>query len=58
MSDVVTEQELPVELQHHPISTGSLWFDLPEGGISLEAVEEELINRALDRFHGNQTRAA
>jgi DNA-binding NtrC family response regulator len=57
-SDIVTEQELPAELQHHPISSGSLWFDLPEGGVSLEAIEKELIVRALERFHGNQTYAA
>ncbi len=57
-SDLVTEQELPTELQHHPINHGPLWFELPEGGISLEAVEKELIVRALDRFHGNQTHAA
>jgi transcriptional regulator with PAS, ATPase and Fis domain len=57
-SDVVTEQDLPEELQHHPIRQGSLWFDIPEEGISLEAVEKELIVRALERFHGNQTHAA
>jgi DNA-binding NtrC family response regulator len=57
-SDLVTEQELPAELQHHPVNQGPLWFELPEGGVSLEAVEKELIVRALDRFHGNQTHAA
>lgn len=57
-SDVVTEQDLPEELQHHPVPQGSLWFDIPEEGISLEAVEKELIVRALERFHGNQTHAA
>jgi DNA-binding NtrC family response regulator len=57
-TDLISEQELPSELQHHPINQGSLWFDLPEGGISLEAVEKELIVRALERFHGNQTHAA
>ncbi len=31
---------------------------IPEGGVSLEAVEKELIVRALDRFHGKQTHAA
>jgi transcriptional regulator with PAS, ATPase and Fis domain len=57
-SDLVTEEELPSELQHHPTNQGPLWFELPEGGVSLEAVEKELIVRALDRFHGNQTHAA
>lgn len=57
-SDIVTEEDLPAELQHHPINQGSPWFELPEEGISLEAVEKDLIVRALDRFHGNQTHAA
>ena len=33
-------------------------FELPPQGISLEAVEKELIMRALEKFDGNQTRAA
>jgi DNA-binding NtrC family response regulator len=57
-SDLVTELELPSELKHHPLNQGPLWFELPENGISLEAVEKELIVRALDRCHGNQTHAA
>ena len=57
-SCLVTEQDLPGELQQLSVPQSSLWFDLPEGGISLEAVEKELIVRALDRFHGNQTHAA
>jgi DNA-binding NtrC family response regulator len=32
--------------------------NLPEEGISLEAVERDLIRRALERFDGNQTQAA
>jgi two-component system, NtrC family, response regulator AtoC len=35
-----------------------LWPDLPEDGISLEAIERELISRALEKFGGNQTQAA
>ncbi|WP_419865769.1 helix-turn-helix domain-containing protein [Terriglobus roseus] len=31
---------------------------MPEEGISLEAVEKDLISRALEKFHGNQTHAA
>jgi len=31
---------------------------LPPGGISMEEVERELISQALDRFGGNQTKAA
>jgi two-component system NtrC family response regulator len=36
----------------------SLSLELPPHPISLEAVERELIVRALDRFEGNQTKAA
>ena len=56
-SDLITEEDLPVELQQTPASR-PLWFDLPDEGISLEAIEHELITRALDRFGGNQTHAA
>jgi len=33
-------------------------FRLPEGGVSLEALERELIRQALERTGGNRTRAA
>lgn len=33
-------------------------MELPEQGISLEAVERELLVRALDKFNWNQTQAA
>jgi two-component system NtrC family response regulator len=35
-----------------------LHLDLPPHGISLEAVEKELIVRALEKFNWNQTHAA
>ena len=35
-----------------------LQLELPAQGVSLETVEKELILRALDKFHGNQTHAA
>ncbi|WP_235011785.1 sigma-54 dependent transcriptional regulator [Bryocella elongata] len=58
-SDVVIVDDLPLELTPAtPQQPASLWAELPEDGISLEAVERELISRALERFHGNQTRAA
>ena len=41
-----------------PAASVVLWPELPEEGISLEAVERELISRALERFGGNQTQAA
>ena len=33
-------------------------FRLPEGGVSLEALERDLIRQALERAGGNRTRAA
>ena len=57
-SDVIGEGDLPDELQVSRSNAGSLWPDLPADGISLEAVERELITRALERFEGNQTQAA
>ncbi len=57
-SDLITEEDLPEDFA--PVSSGSatLWPNLPEEGISLEAIERELISRALDKFDGNQTQAA
>ena len=57
--DLITEENLPEDLQPATLSSSSpLQFPLPEGGISLEAVERELITQALARFDGNQTHAA
>lgn len=57
--DVLTEENLPDDLQAAPVSsTSPLQFPLPDGGISLESVERELILQALARFGGNQTHAA
>ena len=58
-SDLITEADLPEELQHQSsVSSGSFWLDLPPEGISLEALERDLISRTLERFDGNQTHAA
>ncbi len=58
-SDLITEADLPEELQANTAAPDrSLWLDLPAEGISLEAIERDLISRTLDRFDGNQTHAA
>lgn len=55
---VLTEGDLPEELlKAAPLSPGLL-AGLPEHGRSLEAVERDLISRALDRFKGNQSQTA
>ncbi len=53
----ITEDDLPEDLQRS-VSTAQPWSELPDEGISLEAVERDLIQRALEKFHGNQTQAA
>ena len=57
-TDVITLDDLPEELLPSSANVTGLWSDLPEGGISLEAIERELIGRALEKFAGNQTQAA
>jgi transcriptional regulator with PAS, ATPase and Fis domain len=44
-----------VHLLQRPSDGG---FELPAGGVQLEDVEKSLVLQALDRAHGNQTRAA
>jgi len=45
-------------LRHSRPALDVLHLDLPPHGISLEAVEKELILRALEKCNWNQTRAA
>jgi DNA-binding NtrC family response regulator len=56
--DLITVEDLPEELVPVSPSTAILWPNLPEDGISLEAIERELISRAMEKFDGNQTQAA
>jgi two-component system NtrC family response regulator len=54
----VTINDLPEPLRRERPALESLQLDLPPHGISLEAVEKELILRALKMFNWHQTRAA
>jgi len=56
----ITEDDLPDELRRvaRPNPTTPLLLELPDVGISLEAVERELLLRALEKAGGNQTQAA
>ena len=58
--ELITEDDLPPELCQAPLpqTRATLLLELPEEGISLEAVERELLLRALEKFDGNQTQAA
>ena len=57
----LTEADLPGEMRAavDAVPTSRAFhMELPDEGISLEGVERELLLRALERFHGNQTQAA
>ncbi|HMJ62148.1 MAG TPA: sigma-54 dependent transcriptional regulator [Bryobacteraceae bacterium] len=55
---VVTLEDLPEILRQERGVLDAIQLELPATPISLEAVERELIVRALDRFNWNQTKAA
>jgi len=54
----ITQNDLPDFLRGERPSGVASQVDLPEEGINLDAVEKDLIVRALRKFGGNQTRAA
>jgi transcriptional regulator with PAS, ATPase and Fis domain len=54
----ITVAHLPPFLRREHPSVDTLNIELPPRGISLEAIERELILRALEKFHWNQTHAA
>jgi two-component system NtrC family response regulator len=56
--DEIRLEDLPDFLRQEPESADSLPLPIPPQGVSLEAVEKELIERALLKFHGNQSQAA
>jgi two-component system NtrC family response regulator len=50
--------DLPDFLRQEHVSVDTLNLDLPPQGVSLEAIEKELLLRALRKFNWNQTHAA
>ncbi len=56
--DLVRSADLPASLRVEPDRKNLLQLKLPPEGISLEAVERELIVTALRKFDWNQSRAA
>jgi DNA-binding NtrC family response regulator len=56
--DEITLEDLPPNLRKEAPPLDSVQLDLPESGLSLEAVEKELILKALQKFDWNQTHAA
>ncbi|MEZ5352903.1 MAG: sigma-54 dependent transcriptional regulator [Bryobacteraceae bacterium] len=57
-AEEVTVQDLPEMLRRQRPPLESLQLEIPANGISLEAVEKDLIKMALEKFGGNQTHAA
>lgn len=57
-SNLISEADLPEEIRRLPSDSSLFWIEMPEEGVSLEAVERELILRALEQAKGNQTKAA
>jgi transcriptional regulator with PAS, ATPase and Fis domain len=53
----IRAEDLPEHLRQPPVPESFL-LDLPPHGVSLEAIERELILRALKKFNWNQTHAA
>jgi two-component system NtrC family response regulator len=56
--DEITVNDLPEFLRQEKPALDAIQLELPPEGISLEAVEKELILRALRKFNWNQTKAA
>jgi two-component system NtrC family response regulator len=56
--DEVKVEDLPEFLRREKAPLEAIQLELPPEGISLEAVERELIVRALEKCQGNQTKAA
>ncbi len=57
-SDEVGVNDLPEQLRRERPTVDTLNLEMPPRGISLEAVEKELILRSLRKFNWNQTHAA
>ncbi len=58
IGDEISLNDLPDFLRREKPASETVQLDLPPQGISLEAVEKELILKALKKFDWNQTKAA
>jgi two-component system NtrC family response regulator len=56
--DTITRDDLPEKLSRKATGASEVLLNLPEGGLSLEELEKDLIIKALEKHKGNQTRAA
>ena len=54
----ITVDNLPLEIKTEQKTKTSDPYTLPEGGVVLEKLEAQLIGQAMDKSHGNQSKAA
>jgi DNA-binding NtrC family response regulator len=54
----ISLEDLPDFLKPDPARAAAPLMSLPEGELSLEAIEKQLIVHAMQKYEGNQTRAA
>jgi len=54
----VEVENLPLEIQNQQTNPGSGPFTLPDSGIKLDELEQEMIRQALERTRGNRSHAA
>lgn len=54
----ITVDNLPLEMKAEQKTKISNPFTLPEGGVVLEQLEAQLIDQAMEKSHGNQSKAA
>ncbi len=54
----LTLEDLPENVRETPAHAANVLLDMPADGLSIEAVEREIIRRALEMHDGNQTRTA
>jgi two-component system NtrC family response regulator len=57
-SETLTLEDLPDNVRETPANAANVLLDMPAEGLSIEAVEREIIRRALEMHNGNQTRTA
>jgi two-component system NtrC family response regulator len=56
--EAIRPEDLPLEMRQAKNRIANITLELPDGGISLEDVEKEILVRALEKNCGNQTHAA
>ena len=54
----ITLEDLPEQIRRPSSSAANLLLEFPSEGLSIEAVEQEIIRQALEMHGGNQTRVA